>query len=122
MFYSQIVDKVHQTLDWAVDLVDLSKVKVNQYQMNELNATQILDEAVEHVWSQVQAKRIELTFDEADRLAATSIWVLCDGALLIRALDNLLSNAIRYSESDSVVRVAVCTEGSNPQWVHLSYY
>lgn len=55
-------------------------------------------------------------FDEADRLSAESVWVLGDGALLIRALVNLLSNAIRYSESDSMVRVAVCTEGSNPQW------
>lgn len=56
VFYSQIADKLHQTLDWAVDLVELSKVKVNQYQMNELNAAQILDEAIEHVWAQAQAK------------------------------------------------------------------
>lgn len=44
------------------------------------------------------------------------VYVEGDAALLGRAVDNLLSNAVRYSPEEAEVRVTVRAEGVSPFW------
>ena len=112
--FERISDKVHHTLGWANDLVHLSKARSSQYRFNEINFANVVDEVIEQIWPQAQAKGIHLLINEYGRALAEQSWIQADGALLTRALINLLSNAVRYSASDTTVEFVVehhhCTE------------
>ncbi|AXF86049.1 Sensor histidine kinase WalK [Ephemeroptericola cinctiostellae] len=106
-FFERISNKVHHTLGWANDLVHLSKARSSQYRFNEINFANVVDEVIEQIWPQAQAKGIHLLINEYGRALAEQSWVQADGALLTRALINLLSNAVRYSVSDTTVEFVV---------------
>ena len=106
-FFERVSDKVHHTLGWANDLVHLSKARSSQYTFNEINFANVVDEVIEQIWPQAQAKGIHLLINEQGRALAELSWIEADGALLTRALINLLSNAVRYSVSDTTVELVV---------------
>ena len=106
-FFEKISEKVYHTLGWTNDLVHLSKARSSQYTFNEVNFANIVDEIIEQIWPQAHAKGIHLVINEHGRALAELSWVQADGALLNRALINLLSNAVRYSASDTVVELVV---------------
>lgn len=106
-FFEKISDKVHHTLGWANDLVHLSKARSSQYKLSEVNFANVVDEVIEQIWPQAQAKDIHVSIDEDSRALAEQSWIEADGALLTRALINLLSNAVRYSAANTVVQLAV---------------
>ena len=55
------------------------------------------------VWPQASAKSIELVLNPAVDFEDT--WMLGDGEILVRALVNLLSNALRYSSNGASVEI-----------------
>ena len=90
------------TIQLAEQFLQLARAESSQdLPFHELDLVAVTMNALEQVWGQAQAKRIQLrqTFD------LDEAWIRGEGGLLERALVNLLSNAIKYSESDRTVGV-----------------
>ncbi|WP_189493780.1 sensor histidine kinase [Formosimonas limnophila] len=75
--------------------------------MTELSLVELLYTATQQVWPQAHEKNIELRVDEGMNELFDEAYVLTDGGMIVRALVNLLTNAIRYSPSDSVMEITL---------------
>lgn len=92
------------TIQLAEQFLQLARAESSQdLPFHELDLVAVTMNALEQVWGQAQAKRIQLsqTFD------LDEAWIRGEGGLLERALVNLLNNAIKYSESDRTVGVRI---------------
>ena len=104
----QISDKVHYTLEGANNLVQLARAQNgNNYQMNEVNLIEIIYVAVEQTWAQASNKQIQMTIDQNMNTMFDQTWLRADGALLTRAFVNVLTNAIRYSPSNTEISISI---------------
>ena len=100
----QIRDNAHRTIEFARDIVSLNQVQDGQLHLEEHNIGHLIEYAIEKVHLQAQNKsiRIEQRFSEDHDEWA---WAHVDGELIERAIINLLTNAIRYSPTESVVEI-----------------
>ena len=103
----EISVRVHRTLDWANDLVELSRAQSREfYQMLEVNLFELAFTAVQQVLPSAMEKQIEIVLDEAVHDEFEQAYVMADGNMLVRALVNLLTNALRYSHPHSTIRIS----------------
>jgi len=77
---------------------DASKQKI----VKKLDANLIVMEAVQHFSKPAASKNIELKLELNDE----EIMLLGDNDIVLRMLDNLISNAIKYSPNDTAVKVS----------------
>ena len=103
---AQIKNNARQTIDFARDIVELSQVRNNQMQLEEHNLGHLIHFAYEKTYIQAQNKHIRINrqFDEHYEEWA---WVYVDGALIERAIINLITNAIRYSPPYSQITLGL---------------
>lgn len=95
------------------DLLDLSRIEADGASCHELTeVSQVMTEAADGVRAIAQAREIGLVVDEPD----PGLVVLADRRQLLSALHNLLDNAIKYTESGTLVSLSASTDG---QWVDL---
>lgn len=97
VFTQRIGKYAERTLSLADDFVQLTRAESQSYQFEEVDLAQLLLDALDDVWEQGAAKRIEIDTAIPDDGAL----VRGDRALLTRALVNLLNNAIKYSDPDT---------------------
>ena len=92
-----------RTLDLAEEFVQLARAESSAYHLQTVNLTDLLDEAIDEVWPQAQARQVR--FD----VTRTPEPALCeaDRGLLTRAISNLLGNAVKYGGEQSLVRCGV---------------
>ncbi|WP_159595188.1 CHASE2 domain-containing protein [Hydrogenophaga sp. BPS33] len=92
-----------RTLDLAEEFVQLARAESSAYRLQTVNLTDLLDEAVDEVWPQAQARQVRLDVQRPDQAA------LCeaDRGLLTRAIVNLLDNAVKYGGAQTRVQCAV---------------
>jgi CHASE2 domain-containing sensor protein/signal transduction histidine kinase len=84
-----------RTLALADNFVHLARAETQNYAMEVVNLSDALLDAVDDLWPQSSAKRITVTTEgcEEEHL------VQADRSLLTRALINLVSNAIKYTDA-----------------------
>ena len=119
--------EAERTLTLAEDFMDYTEAGSNDYRFAETHVGTVLLDARDQVWpyARTHGVRVETGLDEADETT-----IRADGALLTRAIVNLLNNAIRHSSQGScvslrmeampdlqspgggVVRITVSDEGS----------
>lgn len=104
---AQVCSKAQDTLDAANDLVHLGQAQDGRYQMMEINAVTLIHSAVSQVWAQASAKNIELSIDRTMDDVFEQAWIWGDAGMLTRALLNLLTNAVRYSESQTCIFISL---------------
>ncbi|WP_171020219.1 CHASE2 domain-containing protein [Hydrogenophaga sp. 2FB] len=92
-----------RTLDLAEEFVQLAKAESSAYRLQTVDLTDLLDEALDEVWPQAQARQVGLEVQRPEEPA------LCeaDRGLLTRAIANLLGNAVKYGGEKTQVRCAV---------------
>jgi two-component system sensor histidine kinase SenX3 len=97
------------------DLLDLSKIEADEMPRRDaLHVTSIVDEAVELVRPVAERRNIRIEVCGPDhRLGVTG-----DQRQLVSAVNNLVENAVKYSEAGSAVRVD--TSGSDAAWVEIA--
>ena len=100
----QIRDNAHRTIEFARDIVSLNQVQDGQLHLEEHNIGHLIEYAIEKVHPQAQSKSIQIECDFSAHYDEWA-WVNVDGDLVERAIINLLTNAIRYSPSLSVVKI-----------------
>ena len=100
-------EKAQKTLDAANDLVHLAQAQDGQYNMQEVNLVTLIQSATNQIRAQAGAKKISLALNRSMDELFDSTWTLGDAGMLTRALMNLLTNAIRYSPSNTAVDVSL---------------
>lgn len=91
------------------DLLDLSRIEAQETHVSELVAVgAMIDEAVERVRTKAEHRQISLEVASVDAALRT----LGDHRQLVSALDNLLENAVKYSDNGSSIRIAAVQEAA----------
>jgi signal transduction histidine kinase len=92
-----------RTLKLADDFVHLSRAQILQYELATLNIVDIAYDAIDALWPQARLRQISLDVTIED----DEILIRGEHSLLMRALINLLDNAVKFSTDSSVVRFAM---------------
>lgn len=85
------------------DLLDLEKLKSGKFdlQLQEAKISELVEAAVNAVRQSAELRQIEVVVESVD-------WMIeCDGARIIQVLVNLLSNALKFSPSNSRIEVSI---------------
>jgi CHASE2 domain-containing sensor protein/signal transduction histidine kinase len=94
-----------RALTLADDFVQLTRAESQAYVFEPINLADVVLDASDEIWPQARAKGIFVeTHFEGD-----THWVHADRSLMTRAMTNLLNNAVKYSPSETVVRVSVAS-------------
>ncbi len=97
-----------RTLDLAEEFVQLARAESSAYQMGTADLADLLDDAVDEVWPQAQARGLRIEVHRPEEPAQCE----ADRGLLTRALTNLLSNAVKYTAAHTTVSCGVKRAGS----------
>ncbi len=105
-----IRNAVKNVLDLLSDLLDLSRIDAGATlpELSRFNLEETLGECLSSIEPQARAKGLDIRF-EADSVLDTRLNT--DRAKLKQILSNLLSNALRYTESGSIRLFADPTQG-----------
>ena len=99
----QLVDsQARRTLDLADAFVRLAQAESAEYTLEVLDFSYIAEEAIDAVWSLAQQAGVVL-----DLQIGGEYIVLADRGALIRALVNLLDNAVKFSAAGASVKCVV---------------
>jgi signal transduction histidine kinase len=98
-----------RTLRLVDDFVHLTRAESMPLARNPIDLSEILHEAMDDFWAPSQTRGIELSIDE------DLPWALAQGdhALLLRAICNLLDNAVKYTPAGGRVQASLRPDGSN---------
>lgn len=125
---AQVTHHVQRTLNWADDVVRLTEAKNLGLNATEFNFAVLAQEVVDEIYAQAQSKNINISLDDE---CFDDLWLHADKSLLSRALINLLTNAVRYSDagsgvmidfvaSDLEIRVRVKDQGVGMDALHVA--
>ena len=105
-----IKDDSQRLLKITGELLDLSQLETGNIQLNmeKSNPIEIVNYAIEAVKTQSEQKQIEIVFDANKNLPQ----IKADGEKTAWVLINFLTNAIRYSPENSVIKVILKSENN----------
>ena len=106
-FQDRIERHARKALALADDFISLVRAQSREYRRERYNLSDLLGEVLDDAWEAAQARSIQLRF-KPPREPADS---LVDRELLQRAMNNLVSNAMKYSPEGSSVYCSVRAEG-----------
>jgi len=98
-FFTRVEKASRKTLDLADNFVQLARAESQEYRFEEVEMQDVLNDAVDEMWVQAHTKRIDIVVDIPEREFVAKV----DRPLMTRVLINLISNAIKYSSSDTRV-------------------
>ena len=118
--FQRIEKSVHSTLSLAEDFILLARAESRAWQMEELDFASLLADAADDMWGLANDKRVHI-----DIRTDEPAWVHGDRAMLVRALGNLISNAIKYGPAGARVECRIETVSSQvpdgmPPWICCS--
>lgn len=107
--FARIEKSVRSTLSLAEDFVQLAKAESSNYRLEEVDFASLLADATDEMWALANARGVLLAMTVADAPgdAGAGCWVRADRTLMVRALCNLISNAIKYGPADAEVHCDV---------------
>ena len=108
-FLDSIDHHARRNLNIAEQFLQLAKVEsLETLEMIELDMLPVVESAIDDVQAQAQARDIKLRFDYDEQ---DEVWVQGNHELLQRLLVNLLTNAIKYSHTGSLVDIHLFSSG-----------
>ena len=96
-FFQRVEKASRKTLDLADNFVQLARAESQEYRLEEVDMQQVVLDAIDEMWAPAQAKRIAIVTEFPEEECVVAI----DRALMARVVINLLSNALKYSPSDT---------------------
>ena len=103
-----VAREAQRTLTMADSFMTMLEADSTDYRIMAVSVASVTMDALDAVWAYAQKSGVTLR----ERLHDEEAFVLADGALLMRALRNLLDNAIRHSPPGSQIDVCVATHFS----------
>jgi signal transduction histidine kinase len=99
------------------DVLDLEQIETGfVLEQRPMAADTFVGEIVQQYRPEALSKSINLTFHSAD----AGLMAFIDPVQLRRVLDNLISNAIKYTPDDGTIEVSVAQSGNETIVVHVS--
>lgn len=98
-----VAREAQRTLAMADSFMTMLEADSTDYRVMAVSIAGVTTEALDAVWAYAQTRGVTLR----ERLHDEEAFVLADGALLMRALRNLLDNAIRHSPAGSQIDVCM---------------
>ncbi len=95
--------QAERTLKLADDFVQLARLQSTILQMEDSDISALVEEAVDRAYTQAEAKQI--TLDQS--VPEEPCFATVDASLIARMLDNLIGNAIKYSDDGGNVSVTL---------------
>ncbi len=108
--YMGVIDEKSIKLKRLIeDLIEASKVSGGNITLNKtkLNLNELATQAIVEEGSELEKRGLKLIFNESEQ----KVIVTADGTKIYRVLENLLSNACKYSAPDSRVYASVYSDG-----------
>jgi len=102
----RIADYARRTLKLADDFVNYARAESGHRSPELLDFVALMVEAADDQWALAEAKKIRIEVPETEE----EYLVFGDRSLLARMLGNLIGNAIKYSESGTLVRCTIARE------------
>jgi signal transduction histidine kinase len=96
----RIEGQAGRTLELADAFVRLAKAESSEYQLEPIDLSHCVSDAVDSVWPLAQAGEVIVEFEMDDEMEYV---VLADRGMVTRALVNLLDNAVKYSPAGKCV-------------------
>jgi len=103
---------MQRVVDTVCSMLHVARSSAEDLTREAVSLDVLLTSVVERYRHQALMKHVELLLPEA---TGALPWVRGDGTVLAVILDNLVSNAVKYSPPDSTVRITVSTEHSTVQ-------
>lgn len=103
---AQVIEKsAEQGMSLIKNILDVEKAETNRHdlQLEEVDLIEVTKGVINAFDAAAQAKSIKMLFEPK----ATKVTILSDKHLITRVLENLISNAIKYSNPDKKVWVSV---------------
>jgi CHASE2 domain-containing sensor protein/signal transduction histidine kinase len=101
--------EAQRTLSMAESFMTMLEADSTDYRVVAVSIASVTMDALDAVWAYAQKRNVTLR----ERLHDDEAFVLADGALLVRAIRNLLDNAIRHSPAGTELHVCVTTSPGN---------
>lgn len=109
--FAKIERSAHSTLMLADDFVHLAKAESKIYHFSEADFLDILADATDDMWALANRKSIRLETYADDE----SYRVNVNRSLMVRAVSNLISNAIKYGPPASTVSCRLTMDRRQPE-------
>jgi signal transduction histidine kinase len=109
-FFSRIEGYMRRASDLANDFVQLARAETQHYVLERHNIGEVLVDAIDEIAPRAQHKQIVVSHAVTEDVDVCL--VLADRTLLMRAIVNLLDNAIKYSPAGSRVDSYVRRSGN----------
>ena len=109
---SRIAHLATRTLRLVDDFIQLTRAESMQIGHDRLDLVSLLYEITDDFWAATQARAITLELQSSVPVAL----VYGDATLLMRALVNLVDNAIKYSPDDSAVELRLSLDPGGEAW------
>ena len=104
--------QLSRALAWTEDFLQTSRAQMLRAEaFAALDVVGMLHEAADEIYPLVQAKSLHLALNLPDE----PIWVLGNNDLLLRAIANLLSNALKFSPSGGTIGLSAGVSGHQIQ-------
>ena len=104
----RIADYARKTLRLADDFVQLARLRAVTATFEDVDIAAILSEAIDMGWPQAKARDVRITSAGLE----DEVLVKGEASALIRALSNLIDNAIKYGRSAGIVRCGLSTNNA----------
>src|SRR5690606_17940929 len=100
--------EVERTLALAEGFMDLGQAEAGDFTQGEVLVEAAAGDAADQVWAYAESRGVRI---EVRAPAGTETSVRGNAGLLVRAVVNLLNNAIRHSAAGSAVRLCIGVNG-----------
>jgi len=102
-FESGIEKNINHTIQLAEDFVHLSRMESDEeITFSQINMSDIIANAVDTVWAQANIKQIKIK-----QQLNIEGWTSGNGSILERIIINLLTNAIKYSNTNCIITISL---------------
>ncbi len=105
---ARISGHAHLTLKLADDFVQLARLSMIELQPQDCDLVALMNEAIDRSYGLAQDKKVTLVRPESDE----EILVIADPWPVMRALTNLIDNAVKFSDPSSTVTCLVGFDGA----------
>ncbi|CAG4884709.1 putative Histidine kinase [Georgfuchsia toluolica] len=121
-FVADVEALARKTVMLAEDFLYLAMADSKTLNLDKYDLQSLVDDCVAEIQPQARAKQISIEISEADDRAV----VMADRSLLVRAIGNLLVNAVKYSPQGGVIIMkceisvmdAICSISDNGPGIH----